>query len=122
MAKGGILRLVLDKWCKCYLVSDQEKYLGADTMQVVITNLLDIIGPNSIKTTAKLDGEDVENVLCLSEAHHCLYVTDYNGTQKLYWQDASTDPPMIVGMQELTDVDRNDWRAELEKYIQSARL
>ena len=122
VAKGGILRLILDKWCKCYLVSGEEIYLGADTIDVVISKLLTITSTNPIQTPYRLESTDVGNVLNLSEAHHCLYATNYYDTQKLFWQDASINPVKIVGMQELTDMDRAIWRRELEKLQNTINL
>ena len=114
-AQGGGLRLETDDgWCRCWLVDDGDRYLGADTPRVVLTRLLEHLERSDKEIAGELEGQPVRWVLTLSEEHSTLYAARSGDERLLLIQDGDAK---LVGRLTISDVDWERWRQALEDAI-----
>jgi len=105
-------------WSQCWLLQNNKdpRFLGADSLKIILSRLLDGLDNNSRQSEGKLGDYEAYWVLSLAEAHHALYIAK-DGTERiLLWQDADRGISVVCEMR-LSQNECSEWISKLRALI-----
>ncbi len=111
-------------WARCFLVEEKRTYLGADSIEIVLTRLRDAVDtrkPLDCPDGWELEGLPVAWRLSLAEVHHVLYVGEDEADRVLFWQNARTSPVSIAGVMRLSPAQHQQWVQALSEALTEAQ-
>ena len=125
IAETNSLRIEVneDGWARLTLVGEECVYLGADSVEVVASRLMNYLEDGDVLGRGyggEMDGFAVACLLLLSEAHHALYVADSGSDRLLFWQNAHSAPVFLAGVMRLSLSQRRQWTQALAKVLEEA--
>ena len=108
-------------WTRCYLLTPQRIFLGADGLPYVTAGLLKAVGDvlGDDLPSGEIAGHRVQCAFLLCEAHHALYYADDGQDRLLFWQNAHSSPMPVVGTIRLSPAQRRQWQMQLNALSKS---
>lgn len=103
-------------WARLTLIGEEHIYLGADSIEVIASRLLNYLRSGDVlgrASAGEMNGYRVACLLLLSEAHHALYVASSGSDRLLFWQNAHSSPVFLAGVMRLSASQRRQWTQSL---------
>ena len=115
-----LLEKVSDIWINCFLVTSNENnekiFLGAQTQNYVVKQLLSYFEDSSHNPSEILDGYPVSWIMTLSETHYVLYCSKDEDIFLLFWQDSREKSFGVVEIMEVHKMQVAEWITNLRNF------